>query len=154
MNTIDITVVELEDPPWLPSVERFCRQVLEELQLDNWELSIVFCTNQFIRELNHRFRGKDAVTDVLSFSQSEGEPFPSAFNPVSTIGDIVISLDMVETNRLATGESWDTELKRLLIHGILHLAGYDHEEEAEETGEMLNLQNQLLQKLMEERIRT
>jgi len=136
LNIVEITVVGLEEPPWLRGVERFCTKVLEELQLDNWELSIVFCTNKFIRELNNMFRGKNEVTDVLSFSQSEGEP-----------------LEMVETNRDTTGESWEAELKRLLIHGILHLAGYDHEE-TEEEGEMLDLQDRLLQKLMEERIRT
>jgi len=153
LNIVEITVVGLEEPPWLPGVERFCVKVLEQLQLDNWELSIVFCTNKFIRELNNRFRGKNEVTDVLSFSQSEGEPFPSYPNLSKTIGDVVISLEMIETNRETTGESWEAELKRLLIHGILHLAGYDHEE-AEEEGEMLNLQDRLLQTLMEERIRT
>jgi probable rRNA maturation factor len=153
LNIVEITVVGIEEPPWLRGVERFCVKVLEELQLDNWELSIVFCTNKFIRELNNRFRGKNEVTDVLSFSQSEGEPFPSYPNLAKTIGDVVISLEMVETNRDTTGESWEAELKRLLIHGILHLAGYDHEE-TEEEGEMLDLQDRLLQKLMEERIRT
>lgn len=153
MNIVEITVVGLEEPPWLAGVEHFCVKVLEQLQLDNWELSIVFCTNKFIRELNNRFRGKNEVTDVLSFSQSEGEPFPSYPNLSKTIGDVVISLEMIETNREITGESWEAELKRLLIHGILHLAGYDHEE-AEEEGEMLDFQDQLLQTLMEERIRT
>lgn len=153
MNIVEITVVGFEEPPWLPGAEQFCLKVLEELQLDNWELSIVFCTNQFIRELNNRFREKNEVTDVLSFSQSEGEPFPFYPNLSKTIGDIVISLEMVEANRFTTGESWEAELKRLLIHGILHLAGYDHEE-TEEESEMLDLQDQLFQILMEERIRT
>jgi probable rRNA maturation factor len=153
LNTVDITVVGIEEPSWLFRAEQFCQKVLKELQLDNWELSIVFCTNQFIRELNNRFRGKNEVTDVLSFSQSEGEPFPSSPNRSKTIGDVVISLDMVETNRCASGESWETELKRLLIHGILHLAGYDHEE-TEEEGEMLDLQDRLLQLFREERLRT
>lgn len=153
MNFIDITVVGVEEPAWLSRVEQFCLKVLKELQLDNWELSIVFCTDQFIRELNNRFRGKNEVTDVLSFSQSEGEPFPTAPHFSKTIGDIVISLDRVETNRCVTGESWETELKRLLIHGILHLAGFDHEE-TEEEGEMMDLQDRLLQLFMEERIRT
>jgi len=153
LNIVDITVVGFEEPSWLPRVEQFCLKVLEELQLDNWELSIVFCTNQFIRELNNRFREKNEVTDVLSFSQSEGEPFPYFPNPSKTVGDVVISLDMVETNRLNTGETWDSELKRLLIHGILHLAGYDHENSDEE-GEMMDLQDRLLQQFMEERIRT
>lgn len=153
LNIVDITVVGVEEPSWLFRVEQFSLKVLEELQLDNWELSIVFCNSQFIRELNNRFRGKNEVTDVLSFSQSEGEPFP--FSPTSskTIGDVVISLDMVETNRCSTGESWEAELKRLLIHGILHLAGYDHEE-TEEEGEMMDLQDRLLQQFMGEQIRT
>ncbi|MCX7788797.1 MAG: rRNA maturation RNase YbeY [Spirochaetes bacterium] len=153
MNIVDITVVGLEEPSWIPRVEQFCLKILEQLQLDNWELSIVFCTNQFIRELNNRFREKNEVTDVLSFSQSEGEPFPISPHQSKTIGDVVISLDMVEANRQDTGEPWETELKRLLIHGILHLAGYDHEESDEER-EMMDLQDRLLQDFMEERIRT
>ncbi len=153
MNSVDISVAGIEEPSWISNVEQFCLKVLEELQLDNWELSIVFCNNQFIRELNNRFRGKNEVTDVLSFSQSEGEPFPASPNLTKIIGDIVVSLEMVETNRSATGESWEMELKRLLIHGILHLVGYDHKE-AEEEGEMMDLQDRLLQQFREERFIT
>jgi probable rRNA maturation factor len=151
MNTVDITVEGIEEPPWIEEVGTFCKNVLQELQLDNWEVSIVFCNNDFIRELNNRFRGKNEATDVLSFSQLEGDDFPSFQTPSKMAGDIVISLDMVEQNQRETGDSWETELKRLLIHGILHLAGYDHaDKESEE--EMMEYQNRLLQHLYEGKI--
>ncbi|MFQ3619869.1 MAG: rRNA maturation RNase YbeY [Spirochaetales bacterium] len=152
MNTIDITVTGIPEPNWIEGAESFCQRVLDALRLDNWELSIVFCNNLFIQELNNRFRNKNEPTDVLSFSQLEGEDFPDPEGSPKTAGDLVVSVEMVEVNRTQNDTSWEEELKRLLIHGILHLAGYDHEQD-EEQEQMLSLQDTLLKLLKEERIR-
>jgi probable rRNA maturation factor len=100
MNRIVIRAHEGEKPKWAPAAAAFCKKVLRRLSLDNYELSVVFCTNEFIRNLNREFRNKDEPTDILSFSQAEGGGFPVMGEGASVIGDMVISLDMLqETGR-------------------------------------------------------
>jgi probable rRNA maturation factor len=81
------------------------------------ELSIRITSNAEMRELNRRFRRKGYPTDVLSF--------PSELPKLA--GDIAISADIAAENAARLGHSVDTELKILILHGLLHLAGYDHE---------------------------
>jgi probable rRNA maturation factor len=152
MNCVDVTVEGLEEPSWIPKVPRFCEKILEKLSLDNWEVSIVFCTNEFIRELNNRFRGKDEPTDVLSFSQNEGaKDFPIVPDGYDLVGDIVISLEMLRDTVSEFSIEPDEELKRLIIHGFLHLAGYNHNDNSPERP-MLVLQEKILQGFAEEKI--
>ncbi|MCB0354871.1 MAG: rRNA maturation RNase YbeY [Bdellovibrionales bacterium] len=86
------------------------------------EVSIVFTTDSDIQALNKNYRAKDKPTDVLSFSLLEGAPVPT-----QSLGDVVISLDTAERQAKVLGVPLDDELLRLLIHGLLHLIGYDHE---------------------------
>lgn len=86
------------------------------------EVSIVFTTDSDIQALNKNYRAKDKPTDVLSFSLLEGAPIPT-----QSLGDVVISLDTAERQAKVLGVPLDDELLRLLIHGLLHLIGYDHE---------------------------
>ena len=86
------------------------------------ELSIALVRQGRIRELNKRYRGKNRVTDVLSFSYDGS-------------GDIVICLGEVKKNAKRFGTTFKKELAICLIHGILHLLGYDHEKEAKEVEE-------------------
>jgi probable rRNA maturation factor len=100
-------------------------------------LSIAFVDDQAIQSLNKSFRGKDKPTDVLSFSQLEGGPEGfSANSPVLPftlpLGDIIISLDTAERQALQHNTTFDEEILRLLIHGVLHLFGYDHDNVPEE----------------------
>jgi probable rRNA maturation factor len=81
------------------------------------EVNIRVTSNRELRELNRRFRGKSKPTDVLSF--------PSAMPDLA--GDIAISADIAAANAADLGHSTETELKVLILHGLLHLAGYDHE---------------------------
>lgn len=71
-----------------------------------------------VRALNHRFLGKDRPTDVLSFPSGSG---------IGTLGDIAIAFPCARRQALALGHSPDVELRVLLLHGVLHLLGYDHE---------------------------
>jgi len=86
-------------------------------------LSILLTTDADIHELNRAFRGKDRPTDVLSFSQWEGEP-PQADQAL--LGDIAISLETASRQARTRGHSLEHELQHLLVHGVLHLLGHDH----------------------------
>jgi probable rRNA maturation factor len=86
------------------------------------ELSIRITSSAEMRKLNLRFRQKNKPTDVLSFPADTAE----------VAGDIAISAEIAATNAGQLGHSVDTELKILILHGLLHLAGYDHERDAGE----------------------
>lgn len=82
-------------------------------------VSVLITGNSDMRRLNSRFRGKNSSTDVLSF--------PAAASANGFVGDIAISLDIAEHNARLLGHSVNDEIRILMLHGILHLAGYDHE---------------------------
>ena len=87
---------------------------------DDAELSVLFCDDAAMQELNHQYRGKNKPTDVLSFQQDfEG--------PVRVLGDIVISLETVERVSGGDAEAMRAEVRMLYCHGLLHLLGYDHQ---------------------------
>lgn len=97
------------------------------------EVSVVLCGDAFIQTLNLRWRGLDAPTDVLSFSMREereaGAGGPVAFRrDPDLLGDIVISVDTAARQATEVGHSLGEELRVLLVHGFLHLCGYDHVE--------------------------
>jgi probable rRNA maturation factor len=150
LSQIDIRLeaAEAGAPPWLEGCRRFVAAALRELKASDWELSILFCSDPFIRDLNRRYRGLDATTDVLSFSQ--GSRVPGSPGRSQVAGDIVVCLDTLARNAGREGESRETELKRLLIHGMLHLQGLDHPEEG--ASEMLQVQERLLERLRKKRI--
>jgi probable rRNA maturation factor len=136
MNKIDISG---EPPPARKSeLVKFANLVFILLGIDNWVLSIHFCNDEFIRRLNKTYRNIDDSTDVLSFEI--GEYVKNKF----IAGDIVISTDTLIKNSIQFSVPPGAELKRLIIHGILHLNGMDHETN-DETEEMLLLQESILQ---------
>jgi len=148
VSEIDIRLEDEAAPAWLDGCREFVAEALRELGAEDWELSILFCTDPFIRELNRRYRGLGEPTDVLSFSQEPDSPKSPGAQQVA--GDIVISLDALARNAERQGQSRETELKRLLIHGMLHLQGLDHPEEG--ASEMLRVQERLLERLLGKRI--
>lgn len=92
------------------------------------ELSILFVGDRTIRRINREYLHKDRPTNVISFALQEGEW--SGVNP-DVLGDVVISVDTAQAEALDGGVSLDCRLSFLLLHGILHLAGYDHERSGE-----------------------
>ena len=158
-NSVDVSSESVEPPSWLSSVEQFVGQALSRLNISGWEVSVLFCDDPFIHELNSQYRGIDAPTDVLSFSQIEADTpaehqKASESRPAGTpiaAGDLVISLDTMHRQAAEYNVTAEEELKRLLIHGILHLAGYDHGE-THDDGRMMDIQEQLLFQLTEERV--
>lgn len=111
------------------------------------EVSVVFADDEYIRELNHQYRGIDKATDVLSFALDEGEEPDVVDGPEeSLLGDIVISLETAIRQAEEFGHSLERELSYLTIHGMLHLTGYDHET-PEEKAEMRNQEEFILAEL-------
>ena len=143
------------EPVWFNKVEPFIQTVLQKLNYDNEEISVLFCSDEFIKELNSQYRNIDSATDVLSFEN--GEEYEDEEGLWKNVGDIAISLETLPKNAEYFEVDTNTELKRLIIHGILHLNGMDHGEEHIEKGvvptnEMLILQENLLADLIEEKI--
>ncbi|MHB9293419.1 putative rRNA maturation factor [Hollandina sp. SP2] len=149
MNRIEVQVEAGPLPPWTGAAKRFMLTVLDNLQRDNWDLSVLFCGDAYIRSLNERFRQQDEATDVLSFAL--GETIAEAGERRYLPGDIIISLQTLAENARYFKVSEDEELRRLLIHGMLHLDGWDHVTNGEHEP-MLQLQERLLAALGEERI--
>lgn len=96
-----------------------------------------------MRRLNRDWRGKDRTTDVLSFPQAGPAP--------GLLGDVVISLPAARRQAAAAGRSLGRELDALLIHGVLHLLGHDHEGGAAQARRMRRLEASLLRRLPEDR---
>ena len=143
MNKVLFRAEEFPMPSYKKEAECFIRKVLNTLGLKNWELSVLFCSNRYVKTLNARYRNKDEATDVLSFPLGETTPGGQYL-----AGDIVVSLDAVEENARFFNVSAEEELRRLLVHGILHLAGYDHA--TNKPGEpMLKTQEEILARLAE-----
>ena len=126
---IDISSQALKAPEgWESFSEDVARAVLGYLNLQDAELSILLCDDETIHPLNRDYRGKDKPTDVLSFAQREGE---FAFIDDNLLGDVIISMDTTIRQATERQHSVETELRVLLVHGILHLLGYDHIEDDE-----------------------
>jgi len=121
MNRVFFRSEEVPLPPWTRAAGSFIKSVLRKLNLKNWELSVLFCDNKYIKSLNAQYRNKNEATDVLSFPLGETGPSGQYL-----AGDIVVSLDALEENSRYFNVAKDEELRRLLIHGILHLSGADH----------------------------
>jgi len=140
--TVDIDVrVPALDPA---GVQADAVWLLRRLDLPDGELSIVLCDDAFIRPLNMDYRGKDAATDVLSFAMQEGEDLLEE-DPV--LGDLVISVETAGRQAAEQGHDLGAELRVLLVHGLLHLLGYDHEVDEVEAAEMRAAEEKLLGEL-------
>lgn len=114
----------------------------EKLKM-NGNFSLSFVDSQEIQNLNRDYRAKDEVTDILTFSQEDGEEFPS-FVEEKEYGDVFINLDRMKENAHEFSSSEREELLRLCLHGLLHLTGHDHATNDFEKEEMLILQEELL----------
>ena len=104
------------------------RQILSALGHGRSELSIALIDDAEMRALNRAWRGRDRPTDVLSFSLLEGE---GGAHRGPLLGDVVISVETAAAQAAARHRSLDDEILRLLLHGVLHVLGHDHENEAE-----------------------
>ena len=155
-NRVLVDVEEgMKAPEWLECIAPFAQKVLEKLEKTDWEVSFLFCTAPFIRKLNNDYRSIDSETDILSFEDGT-EYTDEDGNIVFSAGDIAICIDVFMKNALEFGVEPDEELKRLIIHGLMHLSGMDHGEAhigknwefeggTEEDRKMLVMQEQLVE---------
>lgn len=95
------------------------------------ELSVAIIDDRSMRELNSRYRHVDATTDVLSFAAEAGDGFVTPPRAMAHLGDVAISYDTAERQAREAGRDIEDELAHLLVHGILHILGYDHESTGE-----------------------
>ena len=115
----NLTTVKLDEE----LVKKVAKEVLEGENKGESDLSIVFVGQARMRELNKKYRGKNRATDVLSF-QGNG------------LGELVICLREVKKNAKRFNSAFEKELAKVLIHGILHLSGYEHEKSEKEKDKM------------------
>lgn len=123
-------------------VRRIATETLNALESVDVELSVSLVSDRTITELNRDYRSKNRPTDVLAFSLCEGEF--GKINP-GVLGDVVISVETARKQAAEHGHSTDVELCLLLIHGILHLVGYDHEQGDAEEKKMRQKERELMQ---------
>jgi probable rRNA maturation factor len=133
-NAVFISAGETTDAPsWIENVEPFMQTVMKYFGIDGEEISVLFCNDEFIRTLNKEYRSVDSPTDVLSF-ENGGSYEDESGTVWKCAGDIAVSLETLPKNAAYFGTDQNSELKRLLVHGLLHLNGYDHGEEHIEAG--------------------
>ena len=109
-------------------------KIIRELNCSEKEISLVLVDNDQIQEINRQYLGRDYPTNVISFSQTEGD-FGN-LNP-NLLGDVVISVERAASDSLAGGLTFDDELDFLFIHGLLHLLGYEHENTSEAEAKLM-----------------
>ncbi len=128
-----------------PKIEQLGQAVLARIERSDCSATITFIRDRAMRQLNRDYRYLDQPTDVLAFAyhdqMSDNEP---DHNP-AFLGDVVISVETAARYAREQGIHFDTEIYWLVIHGLLHLAGYDHETD---NGEMRRLERRLRKELL------
>lgn len=128
---------------WEEKINKVAAICLKEEQIpEEAEVDLLFVDNEAIREMNLEYRDKDSATDVLSFPMYEADEEIDDEDEI-LFGDIVISLERAQEQCEEYGHSLEREVMYLLVHGLLHLAGYDHMEE-EDKKEMRAQEEKLL----------
>ncbi len=119
-------------------MRRYCNGLMRTLDVSGCAITVVFIGLGKMRDLNRKYRGMDRATDVLSFGYPGERVHGFLF-----LGEIVIAPEMAQRQAIRWRTTMDRELRKLLVHGILHLLGYDHEADS---GEMNALQRSLLRR--------
>jgi probable rRNA maturation factor len=148
--------ISVEDPAWtraLPDVEDRCRAVaLAALAADpaalpegaRPEVSLVLADDDTVRGLNRDWRGKDAPTNVLSFAALDDDDAPVVDGVPLLLGDVVLAFGTCAAEAAVDGKTLGDHLAHLVVHGVLHLLGYDHEDDEAGAEEMEALETGVL----------
>lgn len=123
--------------PYCKTVREACGAALRQMTDDGWrmaDMTVVLADDAFIQDLNKTYRGKDKATNVLAFANADTDPssvirHPSSGDAKRHLGDLVLAIETIEREALDQGKSFKDHTKHLLVHGTLHLLGYDHENE-------------------------
>ncbi|UCD77677.1 MAG: rRNA maturation RNase YbeY [Desulfobacterales bacterium] len=122
-------------------IKQTVRVILDALDFPDGEISILIVDDPQIEKLNRQYLNRQGPTNVIAFAMREGE-FPHVTPHL--LGDVVISADTAAKEALNSGMSTERRFNELLVHGILHLFGYDHEESEKETRRMEDKSRELL----------
>ena len=140
--------------PYCKTVRSVCMEAIAASKLAaipcQWEMAVVLADDAFIRELNHTYRGKDKATNVLSFPSVEkmeasAKRLSKGVNQFE-LGDVVLALETVEHEAQKQGKAFKDHAIHLLVHGTLHLLGYDHEKDSE-AAQMEKMEIKILKEL-------
>ncbi|MDA3900869.1 MAG: rRNA maturation RNase YbeY [Spirochaetes bacterium] len=146
-----LAVVEIFESLSLPfsgidalCIETDAMRLMDLLDLNNSEITIILCSNAEIQSINSEYRSKDYPTDVISFAYRE-EAFPGEnSDETEYLGDIFLSLEKAKEQATELDQKLSCEVRRLLAHSILHLIGYDHETGEEDAEKMFAKEDELL----------
>jgi len=127
------------------SAAKLSRAVLDRIEQEDANLTITFLRDRAMRRLNRDYRGMDKPTDVLSFAYHEAGDGIVEQGGQRHLGDVVISVETAARYAGELGLTFEREIQHLVIHGTLHLAGYDHETDQ---GEMNRLEKRLRKELL------
>jgi probable rRNA maturation factor len=122
MITVDVAMTCLAWREAVPEVEALIQGAAGAINAEG-EAAVLLTDNDHVRELNSRFRGKNSPTNVLSF--------PAGPNPMGLLGDVALAYGVCEGEARAQGKPLADHLRHLVVHGLLHLLGYDHEDDAD-----------------------
>lgn len=127
-------------------IREIIKKVLQQLKTNEQiEVSILFTTDKFIKSLNEKYRGINEPTDVLAFSLQEGILKSPEVDENKLLGDIIISTETAQRQAHILNHNVEKEIIILLIHGLLHLIGYDHERD---------IDNKIMRKREDELLKT
>lgn len=123
----DLAVVDIE------AIEALAGRVLEaEHVVDGTGVTLLFAGDEFVHGLNLEHRGVDEPTDVLAFGADEGDAFPTVPDEPSYLGDVAVAVPTARRQAAAAALGPGEEIAHLVVHGLLHMLGYDHEEPADD----------------------
>jgi probable rRNA maturation factor len=144
---VSVTNRQSRIPVPTAGVRRAAKKILSALGYESYDLSIVLVEDEEITRLNRRYFRRNRPTNVISFPMAMSGGAPSAVQ-TRVLGDVVISAETASRQAEEAGRRREEEILFLLIHGILHLVGYDHEGTGEAQGEMEAKEEQLFSSLM------
>ena len=130
-------------------LDQLARAILSAVRAASGELGILLVGDRRMRGLNRRYRGKDCTTDVLAFSMRNTWSPHASSPPPGPLGDVVVAVPTAIRQAKQGQRSLDEELTVLLVHGILHLCGYDHERNEREAHRMHRREQKILRALVQ-----
>jgi len=141
IRNISETAIKID----INKLKKYAKDLLDELGKSKESLNVLLVNNEYIKELNFKFRKINRATDILSFNPADQRKDLKEGNDEVELGDIAISLEMAKIQSKVFKHSLEEEVFLLLTHGILHLLGYDHLKKGDEE-KMKSLQQELRKK--------
>ncbi len=131
----------------MQSLSHIANLLLQACGVSDHNLSVLLVGDKEMTELNHRYRHKNQPTNVLSFPFADGADTSLAGLPIKELGDVIISIDTALRETQLYGQTFEERMTWLLVHGLLHLLGYDHERSADDEQAMQTREQELLRQI-------